>query len=115
MKDLGCLRYFLGIEVAFSPKDYLLSQSKYMADTFKCAHLTNARIVATPLEHNTKQFPTDGTLLSNTILYRIIVCNLVYLITTCPDIAHSIHIVSQFVTSLTIVYQVAVVHILRYV
>ena len=32
MKDLNYLRYFLSIEVAYSPKSYLLSQSKYVAD-----------------------------------------------------------------------------------
>jgi len=32
MKDLSYLRFFLSIEVAYSPKGYLLSLSKYVAD-----------------------------------------------------------------------------------
>ena len=32
MNDLGSLRYFLDINVAYSPRGYLLSQSKYIAD-----------------------------------------------------------------------------------
>ena len=32
MKDLGPLQYCLGIEVAYSPRGYLLSWAKYVVD-----------------------------------------------------------------------------------
>ena len=47
-------------------------------------------------------------------LYRTIVGSLVYLTITRPNIAHAVHVVSQFVTSPTTVHWAAVHRILRY-
>jgi hypothetical protein len=41
MKDFGYLLYFLGIEVAYSLKGYLLSQSKYVVNILKRVRLTD--------------------------------------------------------------------------
>jgi hypothetical protein len=50
MRDLGLIRYFLGIEVASSPKGYLLPLSKYIADLFDLAKMvdsSSARLIST--------------------------------------------------------------------
>ena len=73
IKDLVPLKYLLGIEVAYSHRGYLLSQSKYVTNTLERARFTNNKIVDTPIEVNAKYFSFDGAPLSYPILYCTIV------------------------------------------
>ena len=50
MKDLGPLKYFLGIEVARNPIRIFLSQRKYVLDIISEAGLFGAKLAIFPLE-----------------------------------------------------------------
>ena len=91
---MGYLQYFLGIEVAYSPRGYLLSQSKYVADILEWARLTDNKIVDTPIKVNARYSSSDGLPLIDSTLYCTIIGSLVYLIITRPDIAYVVHVVS---------------------
>ena len=93
MKNLGYLQYFLGIEVAYSPRGYLLSQSKYVANILEQARLTNNKTIDTLIEVNARYSSSNGLPLSGSTLYRTIIRSLVYLIITRPYIAYVVHIV----------------------
>ena len=94
MKDLGTLRYFLGIEGASSPKGYFLSQAKYANEIIRRATgLTNIKFSDTPIELNVKLTTTNSVLLDDPTLYRELVGCLVYLTVTRPNLAYAIHVV----------------------
>jgi hypothetical protein len=115
MKDLGHLSYFLGLEVSSDSIGYYLSQAKYASDLLSRAGLTDTKIVSTPLEMTARLTPLDGTPLSDATLYRQLVGSLVYLTVTRPDIAHAVHLVSQFLSAPHSTHYAAVIHILRYI
>ena len=54
MKDLGQLKYFLGIEVARSKNGVLLSQRKYVLDLLTETGMLDCKSVETPMEMNHK-------------------------------------------------------------
>ena len=112
MKILNYLRYFLGIEVTYSPRSYILSQSKYVVD--ERARLTDNKSIDIPIKVNIRYSSSDSLHLLDSTLYRTIIWSLIYLTITHSDIAYVVHVVSQFVTSPTIVYLVVVLCILQY-
>ncbi|GKV09121.1 hypothetical protein SLEP1_g20666 [Rubroshorea leprosula] len=103
------------VAVTSSNDGYLLSQVKYASDFVSKAKLNDGKSVSTPLEPNVKLTPMDGSPLSDPTHYRQLVSSLVYLTTTCPNIAYAVHIVSQLMAALRSTHYATVLRIIRYV
>ncbi|KAK8918587.1 hypothetical protein KSP39_PZI021501 [Platanthera zijinensis] len=70
-KDLGALRYFLGLEVARRPDGLVLSQRKYCLDLFHNAGYSGCKSVETLMDANHKlcaHRPDSDSLLTNRVL-----------------------------------------------
>ena len=52
IKVIGLLRYFLGIEVARSSKDFSLSQRKYLTNLLKKTDIIGSKPINTPMDPN---------------------------------------------------------------
>ena len=72
-KDLGKLRYFLGIEVERFKEGISLSQRKYVLDVLEETGLLGSKSVETPMDPNVKLYEDQGELLSNPERYRCLV------------------------------------------
>jgi len=112
-KDLGNLKYFLGIEVMRSKKGIFLSQRKYVLDLLTEVGKLGVKPCSTPMVPN-QQFVKDGEAFSDPERYRKLVGKLNYLTVTRPDISYSVSIVSQFMSSPTVEHWRAVEQILSY-
>ncbi|KAK2968930.1 hypothetical protein RJ640_013461 [Escallonia rubra] len=113
IKDLGSLKFFLGMEIARSRKGIAVSQRKYVLDLLKETGMSGCRPVETPIDPNQKLGDTKGDPI-NTSQYQKLVGKLIYLSHTRPDIAFAVSLVSQFMHSPHEEHLEAVYRILRY-
>ena len=95
-KDLGKLKYFLGIEIAQSNSGVVMSQRKYVLDILEETGMLDCKPVDIPMDPNVKLVPGQGELLQDLGRYRRLVGRLNYLTITRPDISFPVSVVSQF-------------------
>lgn len=79
IKDLGTLKYFLGIEITRNSQGTFLSQRKYIKGILVSSGLENCIAASTPLSVGLKLSPDDGDLLSEPDVYRRLIGRLLYL------------------------------------
>ncbi len=94
MKDLGELRYFLGIEVVQSPKGIWLLQRQYALNKLSKYGMMGCKPISIPLEQNVKLSANEGDLVEDTTMYRHIVGSLIYMTIIRPDLSYAVGMVS---------------------
>ncbi|XP_038901263.1 uncharacterized mitochondrial protein AtMg00810-like [Benincasa hispida] len=94
---------------------YSLSQAKYASNLLAHLGITNSAIAPTPLDPNVRLTSFNGVSLEDASLNRRLVCSLIYLTVTRPDIAYVVHIINQFMVVPRIIHFITVLRILRYV
>ena len=95
-KDLGNLKYFLGIKIAQSNSGVVISQKKYTLDILVDTSMLNCKPIDTPMDPNVKLVPSQGEPRRDSGRYRRLVGKLNYLTITRPDISFPVSVVSQF-------------------
>ena len=114
MKDLGNLKYFLGIEVFISRRGIFINQKKYILDLLTEIGMLDCKPAETPIVANHRLQTVQGGQSADREKYQKLVGKLMYLSHTRPDISYAVGVVSRFMHLPHIPHMEAVIRFLRY-
>ncbi|KAL8101713.1 hypothetical protein AgCh_033560 [Apium graveolens] len=114
IKDLGSLKYFLGMEIARTKDGVSMSQRKYVLDLLQETGMLGCKPATTTMEYNVKLDYEEKSPPVDKGRYQRLVGKLIYLTHTRPDISFPVSVVSQFMHCLKEKHLESVYRILRY-
>ncbi|RVX15566.1 Retrovirus-related Pol polyprotein from transposon RE1 [Vitis vinifera] len=114
IKELGKLKYFLGIEVAYSTQGIFISQQKYVIDLLAEIGKIGCKLVSTPMDPNHKLGEDKEESMVDKRMYQRLVGRLIYLAHTRPGIAYLMSVISQFMHDPREPYLQAAYRVLHY-
>ena len=114
MKDLGPLKYFLGIEVSRSSEGIFLSQRKYALDLLQETGMSACQPVNIPIEEGLKLCVKPNQVSIDKGRYQRLVGKSMYLAHTRLDLAYTLSVVSQYMHNPGEQHMNVVMRILRY-